>query len=213
LKVTKFSHACLRVEHDGAVLVVDPGVWSEAEQALDAVDAVLLTHEHVDHVDADRLADALAKRPQATVYSHPAVLEKYASQWAGLAVAVQSGESFHAAALPVRAFGGWHAVIHPEIPRVPNLGFFINESLYHPGDSFDPPEGADVETLFVPVAGPWLKVAESIDFVRAVRPHRVYALHDCLDNELSAGLVDAHLSGRSGCPYERLTPGSTISMG
>jgi L-ascorbate metabolism protein UlaG (beta-lactamase superfamily) len=76
LKVTKFSHACVRVEHEGAVLVVDPGVWSEAEEALAGVDAVLLTHEHVDHVDADRLAEALAKRPQATVFSHPAVLEK-----------------------------------------------------------------------------------------------------------------------------------------
>lgn len=212
MKVTKFSHACVRVEHSGAVLVVDPGVWSEAEQALDGVDAVLLTHEHVDHVDADRLAEALSKRPQATVYSHPAVLEKYAAQWSGLAVSVQSGESFHAAGVPVRTFGGLHAVIHPEIPRVPNLGFLINESLYHPGDSFDPPEGAEVETLFVPVAGPWLKVSESIDFVRAVRPRRVFALHDRLDNELSAGLVDGQLTARSGCPYERLTPGSTISM-
>jgi L-ascorbate metabolism protein UlaG (beta-lactamase superfamily) len=212
LKVTKFSHACVRVEHEGAVLVVDPGVWSEAEQALDGVDAVLLTHEHVDHVDADRLADALAKRPHATVYSHRAVLEKYAAQWRGLAVAVQSGESFHAAGLPVQAFGGLHAVIHPEIPRVPNLGFLIDESLYHPGDSFDVPGDVEVEVLFVPVSGPWLKVAESIDFVRAVRPRRVYALHDCLDNERSAGLVDHHLSARSGCPYERLTPGSTISV-
>jgi L-ascorbate metabolism protein UlaG (beta-lactamase superfamily) len=212
LKVIKFSHACLRVEHEGGVLVVDPGVWSEAEQALDGVDAVLLTHEHVDHVDADRLAEALAKRPQATVYCHPAVLEKHGAHWEGLAVAVQSGESFHAAGLPVRAFGGWHAVVHPEVPPVPNLGFLINESLYHPGDSFDLPEEGEVETLFVPVAGPWLKVAESIEFVRAVQPHRAYALHDCLDNELSAGLVDAHLTQRSGCPYERLAPGSTISM-
>lgn len=212
MKVTKYSHACVRVEHESAVLVVDPGVWSESERALDGVDAVLLTHEHVDHVDADRLAEALAKRPQATVYAHPAVLEKYAAQWQGLAVAVQSGESFHAAGLPVRAFGGWHAVIHPEIPRVPNLGFLINESLYHPGDSFDLPGEAEVETLFVPVSGPWLKVAESIEFVRAVAPRRVYALHDCLDSERSAGLVDHHLSARSGCPYERLTPGSTISV-
>jgi L-ascorbate metabolism protein UlaG (beta-lactamase superfamily) len=212
LKVTKFSHACVRVEHEGSVLVVDPGVWSESDRALYGVDAVLLTHEHVDHVDADRLAEALAKRPQATVYAHPAVLDKYAAQWQGLAVAVQSGESFHAAGLPVRAFGGWHAVIHPEVPRVPNLGFLINESLYHPGDSFDLPDEAEVETLFVPVSGPWLKVAESIDFVRAVRPRRVYALHDCLDSERSAGLVDHHLSARAGCPYERLTPGSTFSL-
>jgi L-ascorbate metabolism protein UlaG (beta-lactamase superfamily) len=212
LKVTKFSHACVRVDTDDAVLVIDPGIWSEVEEALIGVDAVLLTHEHVDHVDAARLADALEKRPQATVYAHPAVLEKYAAQWAGLAVAVQSGEPFHAAGLPVRAFGGLHAQIHPEVPRVPNLGFLIDERLYHPGDSFDPPGDARVETLFVPVAGPWLKVAESIEFVRAVRPDRVYALHDRLDSALSAELVDGHLTARSGCPYERLVAGSTVPM-
>ncbi|WP_162907987.1 MBL fold metallo-hydrolase [Allorhizocola rhizosphaerae] len=213
MRVTKYSHACVRIEHDGAVLVIDPGVWSEAEEALDGVDAVLLTHEHADHVDADRLADALAKRPNATVYTHPAVIGKFAAQWGGgAATAVHSGQSFVAAGLPVRAFGGLHAVIHPEIPRVPNLGYLIDEKLYHPGDSFDVPGDATVETLFVPVAGPWLKLAESIDFVRAVGPQRVYALHDCLDNERSAGLVDGHLKARAGCPYERLTPGTAIQV-
>lgn len=212
MEVTKYSHACVRIDSGDAVVVIDPGVWSEVEEALDGVDAVLLTHEHRDHVDADRLAGALAKRPNATVFAHPSVIDKFAPQWRGLAVAIQSGEAFHAAGLPVRAFGGLHAELHPEVPRVPNLGFLIDERLYHPGDSFDPPEGASVETLFVPVAGPWLKTSESIDFIRRVRPSRAYALHDCLDNELSAGLVDGTLAARSGRPYERLRPGSTISM-
>lgn len=212
MEVIKYSHACVRIENDGAVLVIDPGVWSEAEEALDGVDAVLLTHEHADHVDADKLAGALAKRPNATIYTHPAVVEKFAALWGGAATAVQSGESFVAAGLPVKAYGGWHAMIHRDIPRVPNLGYLINESVYHPGDSFDPPDGAQVETLFVPVAGPWLKVGEAIDFVRAVRPERVFALHDSLDSERSAGLVDGHMSARSGCPYERLKSGSTIRV-
>jgi L-ascorbate metabolism protein UlaG (beta-lactamase superfamily) len=210
MKVTKYSHACVRLE-DGGVVVIDPGVWSEAEAALDGVDAVLITHEHVDHIDAAKLSDALAKRPQATVFAHPAVVEKFAAQWGGAAVAVNPGESFSAAGLPVRTFGGWHAVIHPEIPLVPNIGFLI-KGLYHPGDSFDPPGDVEVETLFVPVSAPWLKLAESLDFARAVAPKRAFALHDCLDNDRSATLVDGHLSTRSGCPYERLVPGSTIDM-
>jgi L-ascorbate metabolism protein UlaG (beta-lactamase superfamily) len=48
VRITKYSHSCLRVEGDG-VLVVDPGVFSE-RSALDGVDAVLVTHEHPDHI-------------------------------------------------------------------------------------------------------------------------------------------------------------------
>jgi hypothetical protein len=69
-----------------------------------------------------------------------------------------------------------------------------------------------VDTLFVPVSAPWLKLAESLDFVRAVAPRRAFALHDCLDNERSAKLIDGQLSTRARCPYERLAPGSTIDM-
>ncbi len=211
MRVTKFSHACVRIERDGAVVVIDPGVWSESELALDGVDAVLLTHEHADHIDADKLADALAKRPHATVFAPAAVISKFEGQWAGLATSVQPGQSVDAAGLAVRVFGGWHALIHGDIPRVPNNGYLVEERLYHPGDSFDPPD-VEVETLFVPVSAPWLKLAESIDFVRAVRPARAFALHDCLDSDKSAMLVDGHLGQRAGCPYERLTPGSTIDV-
>ncbi len=76
-----------------------------------------------------------------------------------------------------------HAEIHPDIPRIANLGFLVNESVYHPGDSFDVPEGARVETLFVPVSAPWLKISESVDFVRAVAPRRAFALHDGIIND------------------------------
>ncbi len=206
----KYSHACLRIEHNDAVVVIDPGVWSESEVALDGVDAVLLTHEHADHVDAAKLADALEKRPDAVVYTHPAVAEKFAGQWAGLTVPVSPGDAFSAAGLGIQVFGGWHAEIYREIPLVPNNGYLIEEKLYHPGDSVDVPQGVQIETLFVPVSAPWLKLSESLDFVRAVNPRRAFALHDCLDNDKSASLVDGHLTARSGCPYERLAPGSTI---
>ena len=75
MRVTKFTHSCLRIESDGAVLVVDPGVFSEP-RALTGADAVLITHEHVDHLDVDAVGGAVARSPALRVYAHADVLPK-----------------------------------------------------------------------------------------------------------------------------------------
>jgi len=208
MRLTKFTHACVRIERDGAVLVIDPGTFTELA-ALDGVDAVLISHEHVDHLDLDKLADALGKRPSVTVYTHPDVVPKLAAL-DGVVTAVTSGEDFSAAGFAIRAYGGWHARIHADIPSVANLGFLVEESIYHPGDSFDIPEGAQVETLFVPVSGPWLKLSESVDFVRAIAPRRAYALHDCLLSEAGHMVTDGNMKRLSKCEYARLSAGQTV---
>jgi L-ascorbate metabolism protein UlaG (beta-lactamase superfamily) len=208
MRLTKYGHSCVRIEQDGAVLVIDPGSFTD-RVALDGVDAVLITHEHPDHLDPDWLADALAKRPSVTVHTHPAVLSKLDAV-RDVVTTVESGDAFTAAGLAIRAYGGWHAEIHPEIPRVPNLGYLVNESVYHPGDSFDVPEGATVDTLFVPVSAPWLKLAESVDFVRAVAPRRAFALHDALLSDVGGTLTDANMSKLARCDYARLAPGTSV---
>jgi L-ascorbate metabolism protein UlaG (beta-lactamase superfamily) len=207
MRLTKYSHACVRLEKDG-VLVIDPGAFSEPE-ALDGVDAVLVTHEHFDHLNLDALTSCLERRPAVRIFTHPDVVPKL-GDLASVTTAVNSGEDFTAAGFGVRAYGGWHALIHPDIPRVPNLGFVVDETVYHPGDSFDVPTGARIDTLFVPVSAPWLKTAESIEFVRAVKPRRAYALHDALLNDAYAGLVNQLLTKLSGAEYRRLGAGDTL---
>jgi L-ascorbate metabolism protein UlaG (beta-lactamase superfamily) len=210
MNVTKYGHACVRIESDGAVLVIDPGVFTE-RAALDGADAVLITHEHADHMVVDTLADELGKRPTVRVFTHPAVAEKLGAL-EGAVTTVNSGEEFEAAGLKVRAFGGWHAVIHPDLPRIANLGFLVDDSLYHPGDSFDVPDGVPIDTLFVPVTAPWLKAMEAIDFVRSVAPRRAFALHDALGNDAVFSILGQLMGGLAGAPYARLAPGDTITV-
>ena len=209
MRLTKYSHACVRLDNDGAVLVIDPGTLSERE-ALDGADAVLVTHEHVDHLDVEALTDALGKRPSTRVYAHPDVVAKL-SGVSEVVTAVVAGDEFTAAGFRVRAYGGLHAIIHPEIPRISNLGFYIEDArLYHPGDSFDVPSDADVETLLVPISAPWLKASEAIDFVRQVAPRRAYALHDGLLNESGYTVVGRLLGSMTEAAYDRLEPGSHV---
>ena len=211
MRITKFTHSCLRIEGAG-VLVVDPGEFSE-ESALAGVDAVLVTHEHFDHLDLAKISGALARQPGLRVFAHADVVAKLAPL-GDMATAVEPGQEFEAAGFRVRAYGGQHAVIHPDIPRIANLGFVVADdsaNLYTPGDSFTVPEDTVVDTLFVPLNAPWMKLMESIDFVRAVKPGRAYALHDFLLTETGAKVSDGHLARLSGTRYAHVAPETTIS--
>lgn len=207
MQVTKYAHSCLRIEHDGGVLVVDPGVYSEPE-ALDGADAVLITHEHPDHVNVEALTRALDRRP-APVHG-PASLAGVLGDAAEALVVVAPGETFTAAGVPVRAYGGQHAVIHPDIPVIPNLGYVFNDVVYHPGDSLVVPDDVQVDTLFAPIHAPWNKFSEVLDFIRAVAPRRAYALHDGLLNANGFGVLDRQYTAMSNTDYRRLEPGTRI---
>jgi len=204
MRLSKHGHACVRVERDGAVLVIDPGSFTDAE-ALAGADAVLITHEHPDHLDVDKLAGLAG----ITVHTHPDV----ATKLDGLAAAVHAvnaGDRLQAAGFDIQAYGGQHAVIHPDIPRIANLGYLIEGSIYHPGDSLDVPAGATVETLLVPVNAPWLKLAEAVEFVRAVAPRRAYGIHDFLLSEAGGAVYDGGMARLAGCDYARVAPGSIM---
>ncbi|MFE9203632.1 MBL fold metallo-hydrolase [Micromonospora sp. NPDC007230] len=207
MQVTKYAHSCLRVEHDGGVLVVDPGVYSEPE-ALDGADAVLITHQHPDHVNVEAVTRALDRHPFRI--NGPASLAEVLGDAAEALTVVAPGESFTAAGVAIRAYGGQHAVIHPDIPVIENLGFLINDVVYHPGDSLVVPDDVQVDTLFAPIHAPWNKFSEVVDFIRAVAPRRAYALHDGLLNDNGFGVLDRQYTALSNTDYRRLEPGTRI---
>ncbi|MEU8815632.1 MBL fold metallo-hydrolase [Actinoplanes sp. NPDC048796] len=204
MRITKFGHSCLRVEGEG-VLVIDPGNFSE-RSAVDGADAVLITHEHPDHVDHETIASV------SRIYAHPAVLATLTS-FRGETVAVEPGQRLEVAGYQVTAHGGQHAVIHPDIPRIVNLAYLVadaNTNLYHPGDSFTVPEDTTVDTLFAPINAPWMRASESIDFIRAVRPGRAFALHDGLLNANGRKIYGGLSERLSGTAWAHVAPGTVI---
>jgi L-ascorbate metabolism protein UlaG (beta-lactamase superfamily) len=213
MRVTKLGHACIRIEHDGHVLVVDPGSFTEPD-AVDGATAVLVTHEHPDHLDVGHLA-----RVDAPVYTIEAVRRAIADADPAVAERVQvvaPGQGFDAG-LPVTAVGELHAVIHPDLPRFDNTGFLLDvggTTVYHPGDSFTP-AGVPVDMLLLPVHAPWSKVSEVADFSRAVGARTSVAVHDGLLNDTGHGLVGRVLHGLLDTDehsYQRVTPGTDVEL-
>jgi L-ascorbate metabolism protein UlaG (beta-lactamase superfamily) len=211
MRITKFGHACVRIEHDGQVVVIDPGAFTEAE-AVDGATAVLVTHEHADHLHVDHL-----RATDAPVFTIEAVRAQIAEEDRAVAdrvTLVSPGEQVDVG-LPVTVVGELHAVIHEDLPRVHNSGYVVDVGslrVYHPGDALTPP-GGPVDVLFLPVHAPWSKISEVIDFGRSVGAPRAVAVHDGLLNDTGLGVVGRNLERLLGdTGYERLQPGSDLSL-
>lgn len=213
MELTKFGHSCVRVEKDGQTLVLDPGIFSEPRAALDSADAVLITHEHTDHLDGAVLRDAAASNSSLRIVA-PAGVAQTLYDLGSQVSAVAPGETIDVAGFSVRTFGGQHALIHPSIAIVANVAYLIDGTLYHPGDSFTVPP-VPVGTLLLPTAAPWSKAAEVIDFAVAVRAPQAFQIHDALITEALAGIVEGHIdriASPFGVTFSHLAIGETVPV-
>jgi len=213
MRITKFGHACVRVESGSTTVVVDPGGWSERE-AVDGASAVLVTHEHPDHLDPDNL-----RATDAPVYTIGAVARQIAEQAPDVAervTVVKPGDVLDLG-IPVTVVGEKHAVIHPELQHFDNSGYLLEvegRRIFHPGDAFtERPEALDL--LLLPVHAPWNKVSEVIDYARGVGAPLSVAIHDGLLNERGLALAQRQLSGMLGereQEYLRVEPGTEVPL-
>jgi L-ascorbate metabolism protein UlaG (beta-lactamase superfamily) len=213
MQFTKLGHSCVRLEKDGAVLVIDPGVWTDAAAALAGAAVVMVTHEHTDHLDADAVRAALQASPELTLWANPSVTAQFA-EFGDRVHETRHGDVLSAAGFDVHVYGHDHALIHKDIPSVANTGFLIDRALFHPGDSFTVP-GEPVRTLLVPISAPWMKAAEMIDYFREVAPARGYAIHDAILNDHGLGVMTRMMSlaaAPSGAPVARLEPGTSLEL-
>jgi len=213
MRITKFGHACVRIETGSTTVVVDPGGWTERE-AVDGATAVLLTHEHPDHVDPDNLRATDA--PIHTIGAVARVLREQAPDLAERVTVVGPGDTLDVG-VPVTVVGQKHAVIHPELQHFDNSGYLLEvegRRIFHPGDAVtERPEGVDL--LLLPVHAPWSKVSEVIEYGRAVGAPLSVAIHDGLLNERGLALAQRQLSGMLGereQEYLRVEPGSDVPL-
>ncbi len=184
MQITHLGHSCVLVETAAARILIDPGVFSDGWHGLTDLDAVLVTHQHPDHYDQAHVPAMAAANRGARWVVEPSVVALLPE--AATAEALIAGDSATIGDITVTGCGGRHAVIHPEIPGIGNVGMLLRATdgpvFFHPGDSFAAvPAGADI--LGLPLTAPWSKVAETVDFGRAVGASHWFPIHDGSLNE------------------------------
>ncbi len=176
MQITHFGHSCVLLDTGTSRLLIDPGTFSSGFEQVSALDAVFVTHQHPDHLDVARIGDLLKANPDARFFVDAGT----ATQLAGIDHEVLApGASVQVAGARVDVLGGDHAVIHPDIPVIPNNAYLVDGTALHPGDAFVPPPGP-VDVLFLPTGAPWLKLSEAVDYLREVAPRVTVPIHEAI---------------------------------
>lgn len=175
------GHSCVVLAADGARLLLDPGAFSQGYQTLEGLDAILVTHQHFDHLDLDALPALLDRNPGAELVVDSGTATVLRER--GIEHTVREpGERFTVAGTSVDVLGGEHEVIHPDIPVIPNNGYLVTDgttTVLHPGDAFvTAPARPDV--LLLPTAAPWMAAADAIDYLRATAPPLAVPIHEAI---------------------------------
>lgn len=225
MQLTKYGHSCVRVttqvdDHD-VTLTIDPGNLSASAEALSGTDAILITHGHADHLDADLVAEYLTAHPEVPLCGPADVIASLSARedaegFADSLLTLHPNEDVEIMGVALHTVGGQHALIHPLIRTIDNLGYILDSSVYHPGDSLVVPAGpAQLQILLAPAWAPWSKTQEVVDFIAAVRARRAYGIHDAPLAEAGQGIVGKQLTelgGRTGTVYQAWPEGTTITV-
>jgi L-ascorbate metabolism protein UlaG (beta-lactamase superfamily) len=178
--ITHVGHSCVLLEVGDTRVLLDPGAFTHGFEELSGLAAVLITHAHLDHYDAERLPALLDANDGARLIAEPEVAAEL--RRVGLEAApLHAGESTTVGDLRVSGVGGVHALIHEDIPRIGNVGMLFSAdgepTFFHPGDSYETaPDGVDI--LGLPLSAPWAALRETVTFLRAVAPPIAVPIHD-----------------------------------
>jgi L-ascorbate metabolism protein UlaG (beta-lactamase superfamily) len=212
MQLTHFGHSCLLAEFDHTKVLFDPGTFAHGFEGITGLSAILVTHQHPDHVDPVRLPALIEANPDAALYTD----SQTAAQLDAPFQVVHVGDELSVGELTIRALGGRHAVIHPEIPVIENLSYLVDDGghrarLMHPGDAlFVPDEPVDV--LAAPASAPWMRISEAVDYLRTVAPAHAVPIHQGIIAPDARGIYYGRLTEMTSTDFQVLPEESAVTF-
>lgn len=200
MRLTHLGHACVLVEAAGATVLVDPGNYSRDFTVLTGLDAVVLTHQHADHADPERIPGLHSANPDARWLAEPETAALLADKSGGRlrAEPLHSGTAVDIGQVTLLPVGDLHAHNHDGVRRCGNTGVVLSApgepTLFHPGDAYDAEPGGSVDVLCLPLNAPWTAVRETLEFVARIGPRVVVPIHDGLLNDQGRAAYLNHVS-------------------
>lgn len=164
------------IEEKGVRILTDPGNYSTAQNDVKNIDLILITHEHADHLHIDSLKQVIKNNPKAKIITNKGVailLDKEEIKYS----LIEDNQKATFNSILIEGFGKKHAEMYKTVIPVDNTGYFISNKFFYPGDAFVNP-GKKVDILAFPVAGPWMKISEAIDYALEIKPRFCFPVHD-----------------------------------
>jgi len=211
MQLTKYEHACVVLEDRGKTMVIDPGAYTKTLPILRNVVAVVVTHVHGDHLNAEVLGQIISANPGVQIFTTDEVSKEISSMPVTVA---KPGAPVTVGPFALEFYGELHELVHPDFPRAQNIAVMVNNKFFFPGDSFTAP-GKPIAMLAVPVDAPWLKFADTVSYLDTVKPQACIPTHNVFMSKEGDQLVEGMLNGicqKHNIKYSHLEPGESIEF-
>ena len=197
LKITFLGHGSLLFSFKGLQIYVDPFSRVANYASLPKADLILITHEHMDHLDLPAINSV--RTPKTVIV----LTETCARQLSGGKV-MHNGDRLVAIGVPVQAVPAYNLVNKrpdgfPFHPRGVGNGYILtfgDQQVYVAGDTENIPEMntlKGIDCAFLPMNLPYTMTPEMVaDAARMIKPRVLYPYHfgDTPTNRITELLKD-----------------------
>jgi len=185
MKIKKYPQSHLVITGDNTKILIDPGYitfdpstpFGRSGQVFtveefQGMDGYLITHQHADHVDPQRIKEIVGV---AKVYGNADVVAKL-NNLGIQGIQVNDRESFKIGEFEITPINLPHFP-HPlgnQMP--PNTGFIIDGIFFHAGDGFEL-EGLAVKNAALPLGHPSLSTTQVLNFAKSLEAKLIIPIH------------------------------------
>ena len=172
MKITRYFQSCLLIQEGNARILIDPTPHdADAIYKLGQLDAVLYTHEHPDHFDAE-MAQTFVEQGIAPVYANASTANLINAS----KTVVTDGQEFNINGVKIKAIELPHCLMTTGKPGPQNTGYLLNNTFFHPGDGVEL-TGLKVDNLVLPIIGPDISLKDSFEFAKQLSAKNTIPVH------------------------------------